>query len=85
MKVNEGGPMIAETDEADAGAWHISVAPCREAEYAAPALRGGLVEVQVTSGAVAAAILLTPTRARRLADDLRRMADAVEAIARDAA
>lgn len=82
---SEGGRMVAETADYAAGAWHISVALCRETEYAAPALRGGLVEVQVTRGAVAAAILLTPAGARRLADDLRLMADTVEAAARDAA
>ena len=82
---SEGERMVAETADAAAGAWHISVALCRETEYAAPALRGGLVEVQVTRGAVAAAILLTPAGARRLADDLRLMADTVEAAARDAA
>ncbi len=81
----EGGRMVAATADSAAGAWHISVALCRESEYAAPALRGGLVEVRVTRGAVAAAILLTPASARRLADDLLRMADTVEAAARDAA
>ena len=62
---------------------HIAVAPCREAEYAAPALPGGLVEVQIASGEVAATILLTPAMARLIAEDLRRVADVVGALGSD--
>ena len=39
--------MIAELA---APSWHIAVAPRREAEYAAPDMPGGLVEVQLTDG-----------------------------------
>ena len=43
--------MVTEIAEA-APSWHISVARSAAGEYAAPAMPGGLVEVQVTNGAL---------------------------------
>ena len=72
--------MIAELA---APSWHIAVAPRREAEYAAPAQPGGLVEVQISTGEIEAMILLTPAMARLIAEDLRRVADVVGALGSD--
>ena len=68
--------MVAEIA---APSWHIAVAPRREAEYAGPAMPGGLVEVQIRAGEMEATILLAPAMARLIAEDLRRGAAVVEA------
>ena len=62
-----------------APSWHIAVAPRREAEYAALSCAGGPVEVRIAGGNVEATILPTTAMARLIAEDLRRVAETVEA------